>query len=455
MKKLFFLLIFCLALLAGFYLHPFFVFQESYNETLLSVVNPSLKQKDEIKKPPKILEDLQTIKSLLMFTQKDFLEANLQEMKIRSYHGNLLKTEVPILRRGNPQEWGGTPAGLYQTTAKYRASYSAASEVYMPYAIQFYGKYLLHGEPYYPKGGKFISDFSGGCIQMLDKDAETIYGEINKGMPILVIDKENDNYDYRQDEQITEFPEVSAKNYLIADLDSGFIFAEKNPEEKTQIASLTKLMTAVVVSENNDLRKSILIKDWMLEPYGSTQGLVAGKKFGLLDLFYPLLIEPSNDAAEILSYFLGKERSVQLMNEKARSILMENTAFVDSHGFSPENISTAHDLFFLARYILNVRPPIWEITKGNKVPCVDNIKFKGLENKNLFFKEDNFIGGKTGYITASGHNGIFLFKFITEEEINRNVAIILLGSENLENDSESLKKDAQKIIDWLKENYFK
>ena len=455
MKKFIFLILLCLIIGGVFYLYPFFLTQEIYIEPQPLIENPSLGQEIQLKKIPKVLEDLQTVKSLLIFTQQDFLEANLQEMKIRAYQGSFLKAEFPILRRGNPEDWGGTPVGLYQVIAKYKAGYSSVSRVYMPYAVHYYGKYFLHGEPYYPKGGKLVAEFSGGCVQMQDNNAEVIYGEAEKGMPVLVIDKENDWYDYLREEKIIQFPEISAESYLIADLDSGFIFAEKKPEEKLQISSLASLMLATVASENIDFKKTVLIKNWMLESGGSTKGLAVGKKFNMLDLFYPLLIESSNDAAEVLSSFLGKEGTIKLMNEKAVFLQMADTVFADSSSADLESISTAHDLFFLARYIFNVRPPIWEITKGNQVPCVDTIRFKDLANKNIFYAEDNFIGGKTSCSDAFGCNGIFLFKFVTKEGISRNVAIILLGLGNLENEPEYFKNDLQKIIDWLKENYFK
>jgi D-alanyl-D-alanine carboxypeptidase len=317
----------------------------------------------------------------------------------------------------------------------------------MPYALHYYGKYYVHGVPYYPGGQKRITTITGGCIQLSDKDAKEIYELSELNMPVLVIDKEKDYYQFSEVNS-SDFPEISAKSFLVADLDSGFVFAEKNSQEKLPLASLTKLMTATVVAENVDLRKSILVKPEMLQAYGSTKGLEAGKSFRVVELFYPLLIESSNDAAEVLSYFLGRTRTIEVMQEKAKAILMENTEFVDTHGFDLKNISTAQDLFQLARYITEARPLLWEITKGKEVRSFGEVRFdvKELGNKNVFINDPNFIGGKTGYLVQPGYNGLFIFRFLTGDEKTRDVVIILLGSEDN-------KADTQRIYKWLQENY--
>ncbi|MBZ9572666.1 serine hydrolase [Patescibacteria group bacterium] len=395
------------------------------------------------------LKDFTEIRNNFILNQADFLEVHLSEMELRAYKDGVLEKAVPILLKGDPQGWGGTAAGLYKIESGHKIGFSIVSDVYMPYSLSFYGKYYIHGEPYYPGGEKLVSDVSGGCLRLSDEDAEFVYETTEIGMPILVIDRENDKYEY-PNEEINEFPQLSAQSYLVADLDSGFVFTEKNSKAKLPIASLTKLMTALVVAENVDLRKSISITEEMLEAYGDTEGLEAGKSFRVVELFYPLLIESSNDAAEALSYFLGKQRIVELMNEKAKSILMQNTNFSDPSGFDPKNISTAQDLFYLLRYIFNNRPPILEITKGKEVRSFGEVQFdiENLWNKNEFINDPTFVGGKTGYTPEANYTAAFIFNFNGKDDKDRNVAIILLGSEDK-------KTDTQKIYIWLQENYFK
>ena len=406
----------------------------------------------EIKKPEKtllFLEPFDETRQELILSQTDFVEVNLAEMKVKIYKKGLLEKEFTILKRGDPQGWGGSAVGLYKVLDGSKISFSGIADVYMPYTLHYYGKYYIHGEPYYSSGGGLDSPISGGCISLSTEDAKNVFEMTELNMPVLAVDKDREYYNYSREEP-SEFPEISSQSYLVADLDSGQVFVERNSEEQFPIASLTKLMTAIIVSENVDLRKSILVEEEMLKGYGSTKGLEKDKWFRVVELFYPLLIESSNDAAETLSYFLGRTKTIRLMNEKTKAILMDETKFVDPSGFDPENVSTARDLFHLARYILNNRPLILEITKGNEVLSFGEIDFniKDLWNKNIFIDDPTFVGGKTGFIKASKNTALFIFHFFGDNSTERNIVIILLESENTETDT-------QKVYNWLQENYFK
>ena len=381
----------------------------------------------------------------------DFLEADLEQMRLRFYRQGRLYHESAISAKGDPQEWGGSAVGLYKILRGYKQAFSGLAEVYMPFALSYYGKYYLHGEPFYPSGTKMVSEFSGGCISQTDQDAEFTYNNVDIGMPVLVVDKNKDEFEYTPSETAT-FPEISAASYLVADLDSGFVFGQKEQATVRPIASLTKLMTAAVVVESLDLRKRITASAEQLTAYGETAGLTAGSRYGLVELLYPLLIQSSNDAAEVLGGFLGRANTLRKMDEKAQAIMMPDTKFSDLSGFDPGNISSAQDLFYLARYILNNRPLLWEITRGQLVRSFGEVQFElaKLWNKNIFAGDPTFIGGKTGYIKASGYNSLFIFRLATPQGQQRNVAIIMLGGAGLE----LSKTETQKIYRWLLDNYF-
>lgn len=384
----------------------------------------------------------------LTVEKKDFLEINLFEMKVKFYEQGEIKIEVPILARGNPRSWGSTAVGLYALESKHEDAFSFGATAYMPWAMGFYGKYYLHGEPYYPNGQLIVSSTSGGCIRLLNVNAKKIFKTVNPGLPVLVVDKPKDDYQYPEIEP-GQLNNVSAKSYLVADLDSGFVLTQKNLREELSIASLTKLMTALVVAENVDLQRSIKVKEEMIEVYGQTEGLEAGRRFMPIELFYPLLIESSNDAAEVLAGFLGREKTIETMNQKTRSILMNQTRFVDPHGYDPANVSTSQDLFYLARYIFNNQPLFLEISKGKWVPSYSRIDFDipSLWNKNIFINDPTFVGGKTGYTEESASTGLFIFSLAIDEAVSRNVVIIVLGSNGVE-------RDTQRIYQWLLDNYF-
>ena len=397
---------------------------------------------------PVYLDFFEKAKNDLVLEKKNFLEVNLGEMKVYLYKEGTLSKDFSILIKGDSQNWGGSAVGLYDILSGNELGYSVISDVYMPSSLRYYGKYYLHGQPYYSDGKILDTPISGGCLRLSNEDAGTIYHEAEIGMPILVIDKKKDDYEYVQ-KNLSGFPDISAESYLVADLDSGYVFAEENSQTQRPLASVTKLMTAIVVSENIDLRKSVTIQEKMLEPYGDTEMLEIGKKFSIVELFYPLLIESSNDTAEALTYFLGHQGTIKKMNEKAQAILMKDTFFEDPSGLSSKNVSTARDLFYLGRYLFNNRPPILEITKGNEVRSFGEINFdiEDLRNKNIFIYDETFVGGKTGWITESKNTALFIFRFIDKDGEERNIAIIILGSE-------SGKTDTQKIYIWLQKNYF-
>jgi len=447
MKKILFgTVILCLFLFTLF-LGSFFIPRKVVIQSSAQSIEEELR--NESLRAGHYLKSFEDIKKNFLLQKKDFLEIHLEQMKVRLWKKGSLVEEFPILAKGDPQGWGGSAVGLYKILSGNRNSFSLISNVYMPNALHYYGKYYIHGEPYFPGGEKLGFDISGGCIRLKDKDAEIVYEGTELNMPVLVINKEVDGYQYLQ-EQTSDFPEISAKGYLVADLDSGFVFAERNPRKQFSLASVTKLMTSIVVAENVDLRKSILVTNDMLGAYGTTEGLEAGKRFRVVELFYPLLIESSNDAAEVLSRFLGREKTIKLMNEKAQSILMKNTHFACPSGFDLGNVSTAQDLFYLARYILNNRPPIFEIGRGKTVQSFGKVQFEAekLWNKNVFINDPTFVGGKTGFLPEAGQTALFVFRFTNEQGKERNIVISLLNSRDI-------KRDTQRIYIWLQNNYFK
>tara|TARA_Y100000310_G_scaffold343869_1_gene453593 strand:+ start:1004 stop:2362 length:1359 start_codon:yes stop_codon:yes gene_type:complete len=445
MKKTLFLIVVILFLILEFFVFKyFFPFQkeevEKVSEPIFSLAN-FLEENSN----PFYLTFYEDIREELLDQEIDFLEANLGEMKVRVYKEGGLAKEVPILTKGNVEQWGGSPIGLYSVISGGETNFSYAALAYMPFALKFYGKYFIHGEPYYSGGEKIVSQFSGGCLRLKNEYAREIYGLTDVGMPVLMIDKERDEFEYPK-EKIFKFPGVSAQGYLIADLDSGYIFAQKDSEKQFPIASLTKLMTALVISENVILEDDILIRDYMLNGYGSTRGLEPGQRLKAVELLYPLLTESSNDAAEVLTYFLGRDTTIDLMNQKTESMLMTNTRFAGPSGFSPDNVSTARDLFYLTRYILNNRSPILKITRGEKLGIYENFTNEELWNKNVFSPDTSLVGAKTGYIKEAKNTGIFVFKFLTKDDSERNIVFIILKSSNT-------KSDTQRMYSWLQRSF--
>ena len=237
------------------------------------------------------------------------------------------------------------------------------------------------------------------------------------------------------------------------------IIFQKNPEEILPIASLTKLMTAVIVleNENYDLQNTWITisqeaanqKDVPI--YGN---LKIGKRFNLKQLLDLMLIYSSNDSAFALAKVVGVENFVKKMNQKARELGLENTNFVNPTGLDPENLyyylptqenfnySTAKDLVKLAQYIFFNHPLIFEISLETGPYLVTN----GLSDLSLPAPHQglgggfNLIGGKTGYTDEAG--ACFLVVF--QDEKGSLFFNLILGTKK-----ENRVEEMQKLIDWL------
>jgi D-alanyl-D-alanine carboxypeptidase (penicillin-binding protein 5/6) len=143
----------------------------------------------------------------------------------------------------------------------------------------------------------------------------------------------------------------------------------------------------------------------MLKPLGQSPSLYLGLSVSAENLLKAALLQSSNDAAKALSFSLGKQKFVQLMNKKAKELGMTNTTFDDAHGLSHKNVSTASDLIKLLAYIYKNHPEILRITKENNFWLPDKTgKLLKFQNVNNFYPLSNFIGGKTGYSKKSQTN---------------------------------------------------
>ncbi len=377
----------------------------------------------------------------------DYLEIDAVNKKINYYQDNILTKSFNIWATGSPYNWQGTPGGLYEIISKEGLRFSSASQVYMPFSMRIYGKYLIHGEPYYPSGIPYLSDVSGGCVRVRNAEMEKLYDLVEEGVPVLSITNYHQEFPQNTGD-LVEFPEVTADSYLVADLETGKVFAGKNTTKEKSIASITKMMTAIIASEQLGITDTLRVRDYMLEEYGETKGLDTNDRFRLVDLLNPLLVQSSNDAALVLAHYLGRDNTLEKMNEKAQRIGMKNTSFSDFSGFKSNNISTAEDLYYLAYYLANTRIPLLKITKRETVPEINYNAFPDYENKNLFYEKDQFLGGKTGFTNEANYTGFFIFNLDFGLETRR-IVFILLDVEG----QNQLKEEVLDLKEWLNKAY--
>lgn len=197
-------------------------------------------------------------------------------------------------------------------------------------------------------------------------------------------------------------PEVSASSAILVDADSGRVLYEKNAHEQRSIASITKLMTALVAVERHpELSDVVTIRPEWTGIEGSSMYLKAGEQLTLEALLYGLLLVSGNDAAEaIAGYCAGdSETFAAWMNEKAARLGMEHSRFTNPSGLNEEgHYSTAADMARLARAVLE-HETLARIVSTRSV----SVAGRSLTNHNkLLWQYEGCTGLKTGYTEAAG-----------------------------------------------------
>lgn len=242
------------------------------------------------------------------------------------------------------------------------------------------------------------------------------------------------------------FQPISSRSAIVVDAASGEILYEKDPNFRHLPASTTKLMTALVALENCDPQDEITVSFVENEP--NDMGLKTGDTITVENLIQGLLIFSANDAAYTLSYSCAKDTSefIRLMNQKAKSLKMENTHFVNPAGYDdPGQFSTANDLAKLAR--VAVTNPLIAKTvtiKSTVVADVTGTKTYYLENVNkLLGQVEGLEGVKTGQ--TQGAQEILVSKATRN---GNTIIAVVLGSTDRFGESKNLIEWAYQNYDW-------
>jgi len=206
---------------------------------------------------------------------------------------------------------------------------------------------------------------------------------------------------------------------LVSDLDGNNDLISYHSNKRWPLASISKLMTAVITIEEIGKEKEIMVSENALNVEGNYGKLEAGKLYKIEDLIKIMIITSSNHAAVALAdfYVFNQKEFVKLMNKKAADLSMGQTVFFDPAGLSPLNQSTANDIKKLIKYIDNNHSEILAYSQ-EKV-------FGDFKNINHFAGQSNFLGGKTGYLEEAKQNLVSLFLVD-----NRRILIIVLGAED-------------------------
>jgi len=221
--------------------------------------------------------------------------------------------------------------------------------------------------------------------------------------------------------------------------DAQKVIFEKSADVKLPIASLTKLMTAVIVLDNYNLSDIISVSKAADSQDSIKQDVKLGDTMPVGDFFEIMLIGSSNKSAYVLSEKLGTEKFVGLMNEKAKNIGLNNTFFADPTGLSAQNVSTANDLARLAEYILKNYPRIADISKVQEL-FLSN--FGNVTNTDQLLGEiPDIVCSKTGFTTQA--KGCLLL-VVNNPKNNGYLINVVLGADDR-------FSEMRKIINWSSE----
>jgi len=284
------------------------------------------------------------------------------------------------------------------------------------------------------KGEKIVSSFTS--LEADSDNPETLAEDPElKEFPLIPRrkDKEKD-------------PVIWAKKKVAIDAESGRVLYEDGMLAKQPIASLTKLMTALVLAETiSDWEEIVTISSHAASAGGAGVDFLSGEKFTTGDLFKAMVMNSDNTAARALAEHFGgsEEKFTELMNKKANDLGLKNTKFADVSGLDDENsYSCAYDIAVVAREALKY-PIIWETMR---IPSHIEIVSRDVSstphrvgNTNKLLGEyGKMVGGKTGFTYNSG----YCLLMVGEEKERKVIGVVL--------DAGKLQRWAEmrKLLDW-------
>lgn len=243
--------------------------------------------------------------------------------------------------------------------------------------------------------------------------------------------------------------EDNLRSYILADFETGQILEEHNIDEVVEIASISKLMSYLVIMDevskgNIFLEDNIIIDKDTTKIKGSSFKLKIGEEFTVKELLDAGMVVSANDAIYALSKHVAKteEKFVQLMNEKARELGLLNAVFYNSTGLpiserNVQNIMTTREIFELSKYIIEKHPRVLETSKQRSIEVVSRDYFQ--RNTNPLLSEIKEVDGlKTGFTNKAGYCYVSTFNIPEKPNNTKDLRLIsiVMGAKNIEERNE-------------------
>lgn len=223
--------------------------------------------------------------------------------------------------------------------------------------------------------------------------------------------------------------DTNATSAILMDMDSNRILYAKNIHNVRSVASISKIMTAILAIENTDISKQVTIGDEINNAYGSGIYIKKGEILTIEDLIYGLMLRSGNDASYAIAKntFGSIEAFVEKMNELAVQLNMKNTTFNNPNGLDEKegNYSTAYDMALLTSYA-NKNDIYKKIVSTKKYTLKTNMNTYIWYNKNkLLSSYDYTTGGKTGFTVNARRTLV-----TTASKNNLNLVAVTLNDSN-------------------------
>ncbi len=259
---------------------------------------------------------------------------------------------------------------------------------------------------------------------------------------------------------------TEAKAVSLISARSGQVLYQKNGDTAMPCASTTKILTAIIIMEDMDLKTEITASESFINPGGSNIAIDHGETLTIKDLLYALLLESANDAAVVLAeaHSGSTEEFAKIMNQRAREIGAVNSNFVTVNGLDhPEHYSTTNDMAKIAAYAIKnpvfreiVKTKTYTIAPTNKknearnyinnhnLFLMDNGEKMTYNNERIAIYDPRIDGIKTGYTDSAG----YCLLSSLETEGSRYIAVVFgAPSQN------SLYASSKSLLDYASYNY--
>src|SRR3989338_6721492 len=251
------------------------------------------------------------------------------------------------------------------------------------------------------------------ALSFFENNIDKISNEGGRALAVeSIIKNEKPKYFYINQNSYVE-PKVSAKAYLVGDLNTGEVILAKNQDQKLPIASVSKLMTAYVAKEIVKGDEEAKASQRALLTYGGNGGVRVGEKI------------------------------IKKIKKEGKNLNIFSTFFEDPSGLSENNQSTPADLFKFTGFIKQATPELLQITTKRNY----STKKHSWPSTNQFLHDSGYMGGKSGYTDPALQTVVSLFSLPLSESSTRPMGIVLLRSWDR-------RKDVETILKYLKKNVY-